>query len=453
MLFVCVLTLYLLFTMALCLAARKGRSGDFQDHLTAKHSVGFWVITGNAAAVHIGSGFVIGGAESGAMYGVSGAWYGLGCALSVLLAGMTVARFAYRHGYVTLSDYFKARYGDNRAVVIYSLATAAACIAVMSAQILAGKAMFQAFGLDGDWGVWLTAAVVLVYATFFGLRGTYLVSAVHVCVIAAGLAAMSLGLAGEISEAWNAMPEGYHSLGALGGSDTVMYVLPTLLASLVSQSYFQRAASARSERVLTGGHIAAGALLIPLAVLPVLVGIVGAFRFPDTPEAALFFQVLLQKTPPVFSALLISAFISVIMSACGGSLLCISATLVHDVYHGILRPEASDARCITLSHAVNVGTCLLAVNLALAFQNIVEILSVSYTLISACCLVPLLGGLFWKKGNSAGVLWSAAAGGITTVLISSGLLPLPYGSVIPLVPSAAGYWLGSKSRREKQLTC
>lgn len=447
MLFIIVLLLYLLLTTAVCVVGRTGRSSSFQDFLTAKNSTGFWVMAGSAAAMHIGSGFVIGGAESGALYGISGAWYGLGCALSTILVGFTVIRFARRHGYVTLSDYFKSRYGDNRTTIIYSIATPVSYIAVMSAQILAGKAIFQAFGVEGDWGAWITAAVVLVYSMLFGLRGTYLASAIHVCVITAGLLVVTVVLFrnGEMQHAWEVLPERYGSFTALGPSDTVMYVVPTLLAGLVGQVNFQRAVSARSELAAVGGHGAAGLLLIPLALAPALIGVYGAAYYPQVPAAALFFRVVLGKTPALFAALLVAALASVIMATCSSGFLGISATLVHDIYQGILNPEATDAQCTSLSRLISVLSCVLAVGLALVFQNIVEILSISYTLISSCCLIPLLGGLAWRRGNSRGVLWSAAAGGVTTLLTSTGLLSVPFGSIVPLVPALIGYWAGSLS--------
>ena len=76
------------------------------------------MIIGGAVGAHIGSGFVVGGAESGAIYGIAGAWYGIGCGISWLLVGVLVAKFFYRNRYLSLSDYFKTRYNDKSITII-----------------------------------------------------------------------------------------------------------------------------------------------------------------------------------------------------------------------------------------------------------------------------------------------------------------------------------------------
>ena len=162
-------------------------AATFNDSITAAKQSTTIMIIGGAVGAHIGSGFVVGGAESGAIYGIAGAWYGIGCGISWLLVGVLVAKFFYRNRYLSLSDYFKTRYNDKSTRLIYSISTPLSYVAMFAGQILAGKAIFQAFGIDGNLSIIITALVVLFYASISGLWGAYMTSVIQVAVIVAGL--------------------------------------------------------------------------------------------------------------------------------------------------------------------------------------------------------------------------------------------------------------------------
>ena len=100
---------------------------------------------------------------------------------------MLVAKFFYRNRYLSLSDYFKTRYNDKSTRLIYSISTPLSYVAMFAGQILAGKAIFQDFGIDGNLSIIITALVVLFYASISGLWGAYMTSVIQVAVIVAGL--------------------------------------------------------------------------------------------------------------------------------------------------------------------------------------------------------------------------------------------------------------------------
>ena len=84
-----------------------------------------------------------------------------------------MTRFIYRNKLVSFSDYFKRRYDSNFIVLLYSGIGPFACAASMGGQLVAAKAIFQAFGIDPTIGLVITAAVMLVYTMFAGLWGSY----------------------------------------------------------------------------------------------------------------------------------------------------------------------------------------------------------------------------------------------------------------------------------------
>ena len=66
-----------------------------------------------------------------------------------------------------------------------------------------------------------------------------------------------------------------------------------------------------------------------------------------------------------------------------------------------------------------------------------------YSLISAGCLVPFLGGVLWKGGTSRGALTGAFVGMGACLADALDLFPLPYAGLSCILLSAAAYVVGS----------
>lgn len=76
---------------------------------------------------------------------------------------------------------------------------------------------------------------------------------------------------------------------------------------------------------------------------------------------------------------------------------------------------------------------------ALAFTNVIDLLSVGYTIMLSGTLVPLLGGIIWKRGTTKGAAASAAVGMITALLSIFGVITVPFSSIFPVLPGAVTY--------------
>ena len=80
-----------------------------------------------------------------------------------------------------------------------------------------------------------------------------------------------------------------------------------------------------------------------------------------------------------------------------------------------------------------------ALIVALNFTNIVNLLSSTYSFFAASCLVPFVGGILWKKGTKTGAVTSSLCGVALVILNGTGILPLPYASVFPILPAVVVY--------------
>ena len=119
---VIVMAIYFLGMIGIGWLGRKN-ADSFNSYLNTGRKAGILLIMGGAIGGHIGNGFVVGGAGSGAEMGIGGIWYGIGCALSYVVLAFTINDYIYKKGYMSLADFLQERYGDKITSLIYSVTT------------------------------------------------------------------------------------------------------------------------------------------------------------------------------------------------------------------------------------------------------------------------------------------------------------------------------------------
>lgn len=420
----------------------RGRShaSTTKDFLTASGQSSFWFIIASAIGASIGSGVVIGTTQYAVKLGVAGAWYAIACGLAGVVYALVMCRFVYRNKLVSLSDYFKRRYESNFIVLLYSGIGPFACAASMGGQLVAAKAIFGAFGIDPIIGLVITAAVMLVYTMFAGLWGSYATALFQVGVIILGVIAVGISMItqGGMATVHAYYPPENFNLFHITPELWVMFVGPMLLSVLVDQTSVQRVSSAKSEGVAFWGHLISSIPLILFGLLMVYIGMWGGAEFPEAGGNA-FIVLLMNKVPPIVCAIMICAILAAIMSTASGALVATDALVVHDLYCGFINKNASEAQQKRLNLAVNVVVSVAAVICAAMFENVIDLLSAGYTIMLSGTLVPLIGGLVWKRGTTKGAAASAAVGMITALLSLSGIITVPFSSIFPVVPGIIAY--------------
>lgn len=412
------------------------RIHSFRDAIAAPGQTTLWLLVGSAIGSHIGSGFVVGGAEYGALYGIGGAWYGIACGLSYL-AVAAISGFIYRNKFISVSDYFTQRYRGKAPRLIYSIATICGVISALAGQLLAGRAIFQALGMPSRWGVVLTAVVALILANLSGLLGSMAASSLQSVIIFFGIVVAFVAAfiyAGP--QVLTQLPETYFDPIPFDGEFLVSITLPLILSALVYQMGFQTIVSTKSAKTAFWGYTLAGLILLPIAFIPPVLGMFGRKLFPELAPSAVFMELLMTKLPPVVAAIILAAIICAVIASCNGSYVAVATSFVHDIYQGMLAPQADSKTCRRLMLVVDVAACGVAILLALRMNDIIQLLSMGYSILAAGCLVPFFGGVLWKRGTTAGALASAVVGIAATVGSTLGLIHLPYASITSVALAA-----------------
>jgi solute:Na+ symporter, SSS family len=123
------------------------------------------------------------------------------------------------------------------------------------------------------------------------------------------------------------------------------------------------------------------------------------------------------------------ALLSAIMSTASGTLLAPSITFTENILKGFM-PHMSDKRFLWTLRAVVVGFAFIVTLFALKSEkSIYEMVSSAYQVPLVGAFIPLVFGLYWKRANTNGAMFSIVLGLsswlLTTYLIQDSLVPPP----------------------------
>ncbi|ABK15056.1 MAG: sodium:solute symporter family protein [Methanothrix sp.] len=147
--------------------------------------------------------------------------------------------------------------------------------------------------------------------------------------------------------------------------------------------------------------------------------------------------------PPGFDALVLLAAISAAMSTISAIVLVTTTSLTSDILH-YMRPGISDATVLRLTRLVGVVILATAAVSAIRVPSqIVPLVSISMGVIACCVFVPLVFGLYWRRGNSVGFVASLLASFISIVIWNFYGNALVHPVFVGLICGGAAYITGS----------
>lgn len=436
-----------IYFVAMFLIGLYGRryAGTFSGYLSIDGKAGVLLIIGGCVGANVGNGFVVGGAGAGSTAGLAGAAYGLACACTALMAALVLNRFISRNGYQSYADFTRERYKSETPGVLYDVFSTVSFFGMIASQLIAGRALFEALGLNATIGLLAIALVVFLYSQLAGLWGAYATSVVQTAVILGGLILVTVVLLKNdaitaIRSAQTAGTAADYALNFKGMSLAAFLgmAVPVVLGDFTSQGMFMRIHSAKSERVSFFGHFLSFVIMIPLALLPAFIGSYANAVYGIKGDSA-FFGVILNDLNPIVAAVIIAAVIAAVMSTIDSLVLGISSMVIRDLFQNTLKREYSEKQLKGLTLLLNVFTITVAVLLALGSGSILGVINECLTFISATCFVPFVGGILWKKGSAAGAIASAIVGALFVVLGWCGV-PFPsWGGFFPCVPGLVAF--------------
>ncbi|MGQ4431519.1 MULTISPECIES: sodium:solute symporter [unclassified Streptomyces] len=424
---------------------RRARSKS--DFLVAGRRLGPVMYSGTMAAIVLGGASTIGGVGLGYQYGLSGAWMVFTIGLGLLALSVFFSARIARLKVYTVSEMLDLRYG-GRAGVISGVVMWAYTLMLAVTSTIAYATIFDVlFDMNRTLAIVLGGSIVVAYSTLGGMWSITLTDMVQFVVKTIGVLLLLLPIAvvkaGGFGEMKAKLPTGYFDPLGIGGETIFTYVLIYTFGMLIGQDIWQRVFTAGSDKTARWGGTVAGTYCLVYAVAGAVIGTAAKVLYPNlgSPDDA-FATIVKDELPIGVRGLVLAAALAAVMSTSSGALIACATVANNDIWSR-LRGAAKDPgdegghdevrgnRVFILVMGVGVIVTAIALN------NVVEALTVAYNLLVGGLLVPILGGLLWKRGTAQGALASVIVGGLAVVglMAAYGILanePVYYGLLLSL---------------------
>jgi len=453
---------YLLITIAIGLLAAKRVKNSADFAIAGRHLPLFMIVT-TTFATWFGSETVLGIPAKFVNSGLNGVVedpFGAGSCL--ILVGVFFAAKLYKMSLLTISDYFRERYGRS-VEVICSIIIMVSYLGWVSAQVTALGLVFNLLS-DGaismPLGMVIGVVSILAYTLFGGMWSVAVTDFMQMIILVVGLATiavfagqqaggadkvLALAVSKDLFKFWPE-PNFKDIIFFFAAAITIM------LGSIPQQDVFQRVMSANSIHAATRGPVWGGIFYILFAFVPMFLVVSALIIMPE--KAMTLMQedpqkvlptLVMEHMPFAMQVLFFGALLSAIKSCASATLLAPSVTFTENIWRQFY-PHSSDQQQLK---AMRV-TVLVFSGLVLIYANVMQGSSI-YDMVSGAYQVPLVGafvplvfGLYWSRATTQGAIFSTVFG-LGTWLT---LLLTPAGAEFPaqlagVLASWAGMIIGS----------
>ena len=453
---------YLLVTIAIGLVAAK-RVKTTADFAVAGRHLPLAMIVTTTFATWFGSETVLGIPAKfigGGLNGVIEDPFGAGTCL--VLVGLFFAGKLYRMNLLTISDYYRERFGRGVEVAA-SLIIMLSYLGWVSAQVTALGLVFNVLSggvIAVPLGMVIGVVSILAYTLFGGMWSVAITDFMQMIILVAGLAILAFFAAHQAGGADKVMAlmvsrDLFRFLPEPSFKDAVFFLaaaITMMLGSIPQQDVFQRVMSANNIQSATRGPVIGGICYILFAFVPMFLVASALIIMPEQAQRLLeqdpqkmLPTLVLERMPFVMQVLFFGALLSAIKSTASATLLAPSVTFTENIWRQF-RPRVSDRQELkTMRVTVLVfSTLVLLYAVSMQGTSIYEMVSGAYQVTLVGAFVPLVAGLYWPRATTQGAVFSIVLGLLAWVLF----LATPAGEAFPaqlagLLAAGGGMVLGS----------
>ncbi len=453
---------YLLVTIAIGLYAGR-RVKNTADYAIAGRHLPLAMIVTTTFATWFGSETVLGIPAkfvAGGLNGVVEDPFGAGTCL--ILVGLFFAAKLYKMTLLTISDYYRERFGRSVEVVC-SLIIMLSYLGWVSAQVTALGLVFNvlsAGAISIPVGMTIGVVSILAYTLFGGMWSVAITDFIQMIILVSGLAILAVfagRMAGGADKVIGLMvsKDLFKFWPEPSFKDMVFFfaaAITMMLGSIPQQDVFQRVMSANSVSAATKGPVIGGICYILFAFVPMFLVASAIIIMPeqtatllkDDPQKVLP-TLVLEKMPFTMQVLFFGALLSAIKSTASATLLAPSVTFVENIWRQF-HPHQGDKQELKTMRITVLIFSALVLTYAIAMQGtpIYEMVSGAYQVTLVGAFVPLAFGLYWKRATTQGAIFSIVLGVLAWLLF----MATPAGNQFPaqlagLLGALAGMLIGS----------
>jgi SSS family solute:Na+ symporter len=418
MAYLVVIVVYSLAQIALGVWTARRVKGS-SDFFVAGRALGPGLLAATLLAANIGGGSTVGAAGRGFRDGFSAWWWvgsaAIGSAILAVWIGPRIRRIAADHNLNTVGDFLEWRF-DAAVRGAIAVLLWAGSVAILTAQLLAMYAVLgTVVGLSKTASCVIGAAVATTYFTAGGLKSSVVVNVLQLAVKLGGFAIavpLALSAVGGLDGFHHAFPAGPYWSAWQGGNSGWIYLAVVTPPFIVSPGILQKVYAARDDRAARLGVGVNAAVLLLFAAVPPVLGMIARARHPDLAVSDLALPTLFMRDLPFWvGAVGLAAIFSAELSAADAVLFMLATSFSQDLYKRFINRDATDAQLLACARGAAIGGAALAVAIALtAAKDIIDAIGVFYTLLGVSLFVPVVFGLFSRRGGGTAALCAIVGG-------------------------------------------
>ena len=405
------------------------------EYFIGNRSLGGFVLAMTIVATYIGASSFIGG--PGIAYKLGLGWVLLACIqvptafFTLGILGKKMSIISRKINAITVFDILKARYNSNFLNILSSIILVMFFIGAMVAQFIGGARLFETVtGLPYITGLIIFSTVVIIYTTFGGFRAVTITDAIQAVVMFLATLVLFIVILKNGHGMQNIMLKIKEIDPNLlrpdsGGNIAKPFIMSFwvlvgiailgLPVTTVRCMAFKDSKAMHNAMII--GTFVVGFLLLGMH----LVGFMGRYLEPSIDVSDKLIPTLaLKNLNPILAGVFIGGPLAAIMSTVDSVLILISSALVKDIYINFIskgNDSENKLKKISLAISFSIGliTYLLSINQS---SLIVWINLFAFSGQEVLFFVPMVIGIYWKRGTAYGAIASVISGFIVLIILS-----------------------------------
>ena len=404
--------------------------GSGKQYIIAGKSLPFFLVGTTMLAQSLDANATMGNA---AMTYSAGFWAGfqfpLGLALCLVVTGTFYAKPLNRMNLITLPDFYYRRF-SGLVEVLVGLAMSFSFILLLAGNISGGAwIMAHIFGWDYITALLVISVIVFLYTIAGGLWSVVATDVAQSYPAIFGFIAAFIWLLGTYG--WDffaaAIPSGALDMSGLTDPANGAYlnwagILALGLGDVVALDFMERVFAAKNPETARRACYYGAGFTVVTGVAASFIGLMALKLVPGVVDTRMVMSTMATEHLPFLLGLLVmGGIVGAGLSTADGGLLGVSSVFGRNILQRnilqIWKKDYSDSDRMALDRRLLLVTRLAAIPIMFGavYTAIVKpepglLLVLAFDVVFAGCLVPLTLGLYWKKANTPGALWSFLVG-------------------------------------------
>ena len=382
------------------------RIKNSRDFSSAGQSLSWIMCAGSSIATCMGANMVLGKYDLILESGMAGMTASLFWWLGWIFL-MILAKPLRNSGAASIPMFFEKRY-NYTTQKISSYCVLVSAIASCAAQYLAIGNIFEALGIcSRETGVWIGAAIIVLFTIFSGLWGVALTDTVQSVILMIAFGIIFPIAVFRTAGGWNAVMAS-HTAEELSFFEGIAPITMVGWAAYYAfstgsdPSLAQRIFSAKdTKNAIKGQAVAWVCTLLIAGFISAVPALAIHVIFPELTVGSQFTPLfIIRYIPAGLSGLMMASLLGLMLTSGDTYLLLLSSTAVDDIVRPMAKREISDRMLLLINRLVCALSAVVICIMALYVDSIYQLLKTGGGAYGAGVFFPLLLGCFWKKSNA-----------------------------------------------------